>query len=119
MIEDILKPKSDKEIIKAISDNPCEVERFTLGFCYYFEKDPRIETIPELISTLQNPLLKITINVNREDIGPDLSPVGFKTFRPPVLEHEIIVEQSDLHFGAGEYNRKMIIIKHGQCYIMP
>jgi hypothetical protein len=118
MIDDILKPKSDKEILRSINENPCAVERFTLGFCYYFEKDRRTEIIPELIATLQNPLIKITVNIHK-DVIRDLSK------NPYFIEHEIIVEstiqdkRSSVHFGIEEYKRKMIVVRYGNCYIMP
>jgi len=126
MIENILKPKTDQEIIQSIAQNPCPVERFALGFCFYFEKNPRAENIPELIENLRNPLLKIIINVSRQVPSLDINPPDF-TFSLSNFEHEIFVETEIQHnfsgglynYGLTEYKRKMIIVKNNSCYIMP
>lgn len=126
MIGDILKPKSDRQIILEIAKNPCPVERFVLGFSFYYEKWKDPTQISELIEALRDPTLKITINVNREEIGPFIGAFigGIKGYGD--VEYEIIVETgvmedfSLVNYNRSiiEYKRKTIIVQGDRCYIM-
>ena len=92
MIDDILKPKSEAQIVADMAVIKCPVTRFTTGFAYWYNKNPDPAIIPELIRHLRNPDINITVNQSADEIEETYSLGKYfrRTKSYPIIE--IIVE---------------------------
>lgn len=114
MIDKILRPKSENQILQDIKLNPCPVERFVQEFIFQYKKKPSLNNVSKLIENLQSPIIKITINI-RYDSGIEISTLpSYKKSQLDDIEYEIIVE--GIECQSFEYKRKIIYIRGFDIY---
>lgn len=116
MIEKLLIPKSEGEIIHDINNIKSPVKRFVRLFEFYFKKCPGIN-IEELVNHLKDRSVNIKISANRiENIEMEHKGMTYLMYNPiQDIQYEIIVSLNCNQYER-QYEQQVISIRNNQIF---